>query len=124
MLTRRFLATAVAAVAFAAASGGAHAAERSLLGIVLGRSYRQVLAKYGTRSRIQPVMIPVPGQGNGAYDPKNPGGAGGYGGPGGEMMGGGYPGGPGGMGMPGMMPGGPSYGAPGGMPGMGGPGAM
>src|SRR5207244_6483696 len=112
MLTRRFLATAVAAVAFAAASGGAHAAERSVLGIVLGRSYRQVLAKYGTPSRIQPVMIPVPGQGNGAYDPNSPGGAGGYGGPGGEMMGG-YSGGPGGMGgamgMPGMMPGGPSY---------------
>jgi len=127
MLTRRFLATAVAAAAFVGASGGAHAAERVLVGIVLGRSYRQVLTKYGTPSRIQPVTIPVPGQGNGAYDPNNPGamggygGAGGYGMPGGDAMGGGYPGGPGAMGgamgMPGGMPGGPSYGAPGGMPG-------
>ena len=37
MLTRRFLGTAVAALAFVAASGTARAAERQLMGIVLGR---------------------------------------------------------------------------------------
>src|SRR5438105_1484920 len=116
MLTRRFLATAVAAVAFVAASGGARAAERSLMGIVLGRSYRQVLAKFGSPNQVQPVVIPVPGQaGAGGYDANNPGapspygGAPGYGAPGGAMPGG-YPGAPASTGGP---PGGaPSYGAP------------
>ena len=83
MLTRRFLGTAVAALAFVAASGTARAAERSMMGIVLGRSYRQVLNKFGTPDRVQVVQIPVPGQGNaGMPDQSAMGGAPGYGGPG------------------------------------------
>src|SRR4051812_33011649 len=98
MLTRRFLGPAVAAMAFVAASGTARAAERSLMGIVLGRSYHQVLNKFGTPDKIQVVMIPVPGQGNaGMPDANAPGGAPGYGGPGGY--------------------GAPGYGGPGGAPG-------
>ena len=46
------------------------------MGIVLGRTYRQVLNKFGTPDRVQVVQIPVPGQGNtGMGDPNAPGGA-------------------------------------------------
>lgn len=124
MLTRRWMAVTVAALAFVGAGSSASAAERSLLGIVLGRSYRQVLTKFGTPVRVQPVMIPVPGQQTaGAYDPSNPAGAGGapgygspYGAPGGDTPAG-YPGagGPPGYGAPGGASTGggpPGYGAP------------
>jgi hypothetical protein len=129
-------------MALVAASGGAYAAERSLMGIVLGRSYRQVLTKFGSPTRVQPVVIPVPGQG-GQVDPNAAGAPGGYGvpgGPGGPGYGGppsyGAPGGadtsspgvyPGGASTGGGYPGGPGYGGPpsygapaGGPPGYGG----
>lgn len=119
MLTRRLLSSTMAALALAAASGTAHAAERSLMGIVLGRSYRQVLSKYGTPDQVQVVSIPVPGQGNaGTPDQSQAGGPPGYGAPGAP----GYGGPPGGGGPPGYgapaMPGG-SGGGPGGYPGAG-----
>jgi hypothetical protein len=130
MLTRRWMAVTVAALAFVGAGGSASAAERALLGIVLGRSYRQVLTKFGTPQRVQPVMIPVPGQqAAGAYDPNNPaapGGAPGYGGPGYGAPGYGAPGGDtGGGGYGAASPPGygapPSYGPPGGGSTGGGP---
>src|SRR5581483_4836025 len=93
MLTRRFLSSTVAALTLVAASGTAHAAERTLMGIVLGRSYRQVLAKFGTPDQVQAVAIPVPGQGNaGTPDQSQAGGAPGYGGPPGYGGGPGIPG--------------------------------
>jgi hypothetical protein len=132
MLTRRFLGTTVAALALVSATGTAHAAERALMGIVLGRSYRQVLAKFGSPDRVQAVVIPVPGQGNtGMPDQSQAGAPPGFGGPGGGPPGYGGPpgGGPaagygGGPGMsgggsgggPAGGSGGPSYGAPGGGP--------
>jgi hypothetical protein len=104
MLTRRFLDAALLAATLVAASGAAHAAaERSLMGIVLGRSYRQVLARFGTPSQVQAVVIPVPGQGTAVTpDLNNPAGA---------------PGGPPGYAAPGGS-GGPAMGGP---PGYGGP---
>jgi hypothetical protein len=128
MLTRRWLTAIVAALAFVGAGSAASAAERSLLGVVLGRSYRQVLAKFGTPNRVQPVMIPVPGQQTAGYDPNNPaaaGGAPGYGAPGGAP---GYgapaadtPGGYPGAGGASTGGGAPGYGGPGGPPGYGAP---
>src|SRR5437660_1792081 len=109
MLTRRFLGTAVAVLAFVAASGTARAAERSLMGIVLGRSYRQVLNKFGTPNQVQVVLIPVPGQGIAGMGDQNALGApGGYGGPGGGYGGpAGYGGPPGAGGMAGPYGGAP-----------------
>lgn len=125
MLTRRWMAVTAAALAIFGAGGSASAAERSLMGVVLGRSYRQVLSKFGTPNRVQPVMIPVPGQQTaGGYDPNNPaaaGGAPGYGAPGYGAPGAGYPGAAPAGGPPGY--GAPSYGAPGGASTGGGPAA-
>jgi hypothetical protein len=126
MLTRRWMAVTAAALAFLGAGSSASAAERALLGVVLGRSYRQVLGKFGTPNRVQPVMIPVPGQQTAGYDPNNPAAAGGapgyaapgYGAPGGAP-GGGYAGAAPAGGPPGY--GAPSYGPPGGASTGGGP---
>jgi hypothetical protein len=139
MRTRRYWGAAVASLALTVWGAGAGwAVERQLVGIVLGRSYRTVLAKYGTPDQMIPVTLPTAsmllasgGTGlgvEGVLPGATSGGYGGYpGGPGGSGPGGGYGGsspsyGPPGMGGP---PGGvgssPSYGPPG-MSGPGGPG--
>lgn len=138
MRTRRYWGAAVASLALTVwGAGTGWAVERQLVGIVLGRSFKTVLAKYGTPDRSFPVYLPTansliaaapgsglglegvfPGQGAapGGY-PGAPGmgGPGGYPGPGGAGPGG-YPGGPpgGGVGSP--------YGPPGSVGGPGGPG--
>jgi hypothetical protein len=100
------------------AAGSGWAAERSLVGITLGRTYKSVLDKYGTPDLMVPVTLPTAsallastgfGLGVGQPGATDPGGSP-YGTPGGLGSPGGYPG---------SAPGGPGYGAPGGYPGSG-----
>src|SRR5262249_20557573 len=112
MRTRTVLNTAAAVAGLALlAAGSAGAAERAMLGITLGRSFRTVIQKYGNPTTMTPIVIPT----GTAPQLNQYGGAGGFGGqpgfgapgmPGGEPGGpGGFPGGPGGLG-------GSPYGAP------------
>jgi hypothetical protein len=111
-------------------AGTSFAAERSLVGITLGRSFTTVLDKYGTPDLMVPVTLPTAttllassGFGMGIFPGATDPGAGGspYGPPGmGPSGPGGYPGsGPGGPGSgPGSSPyGPPGYGGPGSGPG-------
>jgi hypothetical protein len=146
MRTRRYWGAAVASLALTVWGAGASwAVERQLVGIVLGRSFKTVLAKYGTPDRSFPVYLPnanslmaaaagsglglegvFPGAGTGASGyPGAPGamGPGGYPGPGGAGGPGGYGGPPGSVG-PGGPPGMAGPGGPGGYPGPGGAGGL
>jgi hypothetical protein len=114
------LGTALAVWGLGLLGAGSASAEKSLLGITVGRSYRTVLAKYGTPDRIDAVVIPtgtapaLGGQYGGVGGFGQPGaGQPGFGGPGapGDPSGGGFPGAPGaspfGGGGPGGFPGAP-----------------
>jgi hypothetical protein len=114
MRTRTIWSTALAVSTLGLLAAGSASAERSLLGITVGRSYRTVLAKYGDPTRIDPVFLPT---GTAPQLGQQYAGVGGFGGQPG------FPGQPGDNsgGFPGA-PGGFSGGAPGGFPGGGGPG--
>jgi len=115
MRTRTIWSTALAVSTLGLLAAGSASAERSLLGITVGRSYRTVLAKYGDPTRIDPVFLPT---GTAPQLGQQYAGVGGFGGQPG------FPGGPGGdsggfPGAPGGFPGGPG-GGPGGFPAGGG----
>jgi hypothetical protein len=107
MRTRTILSAAVAAGLCGLLGAGNASAERSLVGITVGRSYRTVLARYGDPNNMQPIVIQT---GSAPRLGQPPGAGAGFGQPGF-----GAPGIPGGG--PGGFPGGPS-----GFPGGAGPG--
>jgi hypothetical protein len=139
MRTRTVLSTALAVWSLGLLAAGTAHAERTLLGITVGRSYRTVLAKYGNPDRTDAVYLAT---GTAPQLGAQYGGVGGFGsqpgfpgagGPGLDNSGaaGGFPGAPGGSpyGAPtsGGFPGsagafsGGAPGGPGGFPGAGGP---
>lgn len=112
---------------FVSTAAASFAAERQLVGIVLGRSYKTVLDKYGTPDLMVPVTLPTAstllassGFGLGVANPGGGMDSGSPYGPPGASGPGGYPGSGPGYGAPGGSPG---YGPPGGSPGYGPPGA-
>lgn len=145
MRTRTVLSTALAVWSLGLVAVGTARAERSLLGITVGRSYRTVLARYGNPDRTDAVFLPTgtapqlaaqyggvggfggqpgfPGAPGAGGD--NSGAAGGFpGGPAGSPFGaptsGGFPGAPGGFSGAGPGgPGGPAMGGPPVLPGAG-----
>jgi len=117
MRTRTVWGVTLAALGILATTAGTgFAAERTLVGITLGRSYQTVLDKYGTPDLMVPVTLPTAstllassGFGMGVFPGATEGGPGGYPGAPGS--------GPGGY--PGSGPGSSPYGPPGGAPGSG-----